>query len=99
MTNATDTSTCKQPPGVTRPVIDTGRCEGKADCLRVCPWSVFEVRALTGPERGALGLMTRMKVASHGGKQAFVVAGDACHACGLCVAACPEHAIRLERAS
>jgi 4Fe-4S ferredoxin len=97
MTQSRDTITCKQPPGVTAPVVDTRRCEGKEDCVRVCPWSVFEVRKLTGAERRALSLMTRVKVAVHGGKQAFVVAGDACHACGLCVAACPEHAIRLER--
>lgn len=26
------------------PRIDLARCEGKADCVRVCPVSVFEVR-------------------------------------------------------
>jgi NAD-dependent dihydropyrimidine dehydrogenase PreA subunit len=27
----------------------------------------------------------------------FAVRADACHGCGLCVAACPEDAIRLAR--
>jgi NAD-dependent dihydropyrimidine dehydrogenase PreA subunit len=93
----TDSEACRQPAGVTRPVIDSSRCEGKADCLRVCPWSVFEVRRLTGQERAGLGLMTRLKVAAHGGRQGFVVRGEDCQACGLCVAACPEDAIRLQR--
>jgi NAD-dependent dihydropyrimidine dehydrogenase PreA subunit len=38
-----------------------------------------------------------MKAAVHGNRQAFAVRADACHACGRCVAACPEHAIRLVR--
>jgi NAD-dependent dihydropyrimidine dehydrogenase PreA subunit len=92
-----DLSTCKQPAGVVAPVIDATRCEGKADCLRVCPYDVFEVRALTADERRALSLGVRFKVWAHGGKQAFVQNGEACHACGLCVASCPEKAIRLSR--
>jgi len=36
----------------------------------------------------------RLKVFAHGGRQAFAVRADACHACGLCVA-CPERAIQL----
>ena len=92
-----DTSTCTQAPGVTVPVIDPERCEGKADCLRVCPYDVFDVRKLNAQERGRLGLLARVKVAIHGGKQAFVINPDACHACGLCVSACPEAAIRLSR--
>jgi 4Fe-4S ferredoxin len=97
MSTNIDSPNRKQHAGVTRPVVDSGRCEGKKDCVRVCPYSVFEVRRLNAAERGALSLLTRVKVAVHGGKQAFVVRGDDCHACGLCVAACPEHAIRLER--
>ena len=97
MSSSANTSTCKQPAGVVAPVIDHGRCEGKADCLRVCPYDVFEVRALATEERATLSLPARFKVWVHGGKQAFVVRGDQCHACGLCVAACPEKAIRLTR--
>ena len=85
---------CKE-PGRLVPVIDTGRCEAKADCVEVCPYNVFTVRKLTDAERSALGLMTRFKVLVHGGKQAFVARPDDCHACGQCVTACPEKAIKL----
>jgi ferredoxin len=37
---------CKQIPGIFQPVIDLNLCEGKADCLRVCPVEVFSVGAL-----------------------------------------------------
>lgn len=94
---AASTETCKQTPGAFAPVIDMRRCEGKADCVRVCPHDVFAVRTLTAEERGALSFLTRVKVAVHGGRQAFVVNAGQCEACGLCVAACPEHAITLAR--
>ena len=54
MADDPDLSTCKQPPGVVAPVIDTRRCEAKAGCVRVCPYDVFEIRALTSDERRAL---------------------------------------------
>jgi NAD-dependent dihydropyrimidine dehydrogenase PreA subunit len=78
------------------PVIDRGRCEAKADCVRVCPYHVFELRALTPEERAPLGALARLKLWVHGGRQAFVKAPDDCHGCGLCVKACPEHAIKLQ---
>ena len=77
------------------PVIDQNRCEAKEDCVRVCPHDVFSVRKLTDPERSALGILTRFKLFAHGGKQAVVARPDACHACGKCVSACPEKAIKL----
>jgi 4Fe-4S ferredoxin len=86
---------CKAEAGVKLPIIDPKRCEAKADCVRVCPYDVFELRALTAGEKRDLGVLGRLKVAAHGGKQAFAVHADQCHACGLCVAACPEKAIRL----
>jgi len=95
MSEATDT--CPQPPGQVAPRIDAERCEGKADCLRVCPYEVFEIRAPTSEERRALSLRARLKVWAHGGRQGFVANREACHGCGLCVAACPEHAIVLRR--
>ena len=76
-------------------LIDRSRCEAKNACVRVCPYNVFEVRKLTQPERQALSLLSRLRVFVHGGKQAFAVRADDCHACGLCVTACPEDAIRL----
>ena len=95
----TDTASCKQPAGTVAPVIDRNACEGKADCVRVCPYDVFEVRKLTGEERGGLTFLGRLKASFHGNRQAFAVRADQCHACGLCVAACPEHAIRLAKSA
>jgi 4Fe-4S ferredoxin len=92
-----DATACNQPPNVVAPVIDTLRCEGAGDCEEVCPYDVFELRKLTKAELKALPLGPWIKVLVHGGQQAFVTEPDACHACGLCVAACPEKAIRLTR--
>ena len=86
---------CKPEVGEVRPVIDLAKCEGKADCLRVCPYDVFEVRVATGAERSGLGLMAQLKSLAHGHKTACASNPDQCHACGLCVTACPETAIRL----
>ena len=92
-----DASSCKQPAGTVAPVIDRNRCEGKEDCVRVCPYDVFEIRKLTGRERAGLTFFGRLKASVHGNRQAFAIRADQCHACGLCVAACPEHAIRLAK--
>jgi NAD-dependent dihydropyrimidine dehydrogenase PreA subunit len=89
---------CKE-TGRLVPVIDSSRCEAKEDCVEVCPYNVFEVRRLTDAERAALGLLTRFKVFVHGGKQAFTPRAEDCHACGKCVTACPEKAIKLRAAS
>jgi 4Fe-4S ferredoxin len=92
-----DSSDCKG-TGRLVPVIDSARCEGKADCVEACPHDVFSVRRLTNDERSALGLLARLKVFVHGGKQGFVTRPNHCHACGLCVTACPEKAIQLRAA-
>jgi NAD-dependent dihydropyrimidine dehydrogenase PreA subunit len=76
-------------------MIDRNRCEAKADCVRVCPYDVFEIRPLAAADRVALSLVGRVKAFVHGNKQAYVVRGGDCHACRLCVDACPEDAIRL----
>ena len=94
MPEATD---CKE-AGRLVPIIDASRCEGKEDCVKVCPYHVFEVRKLNDSERASLGLLTRFKVFVHGGKQAFTPRASDCHACGKCVAACPEKAITLRAA-
>lgn len=82
-------------PGVVAPIVDATRCEGKRDCVDVCPYGVFDVRRLTDDERQALPWLSRFKVAVHGGRQAFVVKPADCHNCGKCVTACPERAITL----
>jgi 4Fe-4S ferredoxin len=90
--------TCDDKPGRVIPVVDPDRCENKGPCLEACPYDVFEIRALLPGEWKQLGLLSRVKVWVHGGKQAFVIRPEACHACGLCVTACPEKAITLRRA-
>lgn len=86
---------CPQPPGRVAPRIDRNVCEAKEDCVRVCPYGVFEIRRLAEEDRARLSLLGRLKSWAHGGKQAYAVKADQCHGCGLCVTACPERAIRL----
>lgn len=90
-----DKADCKKPAGEVVPLVDRERCEGKEDCVAVCPYDVFEMRKLGAEERGALSWRGRIKAFAHGNRQAFAVRADQCHACGACVAACPETAIRL----
>jgi NAD-dependent dihydropyrimidine dehydrogenase PreA subunit len=87
--------TCQPDSGRVAPVIDRNRCEAKEDCVRVCPYSVFEIRPLGAAERAALSWMGRLRAWAHGNRQAFAVRAADCHACQLCVEACPEDAIRL----
>jgi 4Fe-4S ferredoxin len=63
----------------------------------VCPYGVFEVRRIDDGDFNALGPLSRIKLWVHGKKVAYTPKSDACQACGLCVVACPERAIRLER--
>lgn len=86
---------CAPEAGRVEPIIDRARCDAKAACVRVCPYHVFEVRRLTDVERRDFGWVARVKLLVHGGRQAFAVRAADCHACGLCVKACPEHAITL----
>jgi len=86
---------CDANPGKLAPVIDRNRCEGKDACVEVCPYDVFEIRKLGREERAGLSWIGTLKAFGHGYRQAFAVGAEQCHACGLCVTACPEKAIRL----
>jgi NAD-dependent dihydropyrimidine dehydrogenase PreA subunit len=86
---------CPSEAGRIIPVVDRNRCEAKSDCVTVCPYDVFEVRKLTATESQDLGFISKIRLFVHGGKQAFAVRSTDCHACGLCVKACPEKAIKL----
>jgi NAD-dependent dihydropyrimidine dehydrogenase PreA subunit len=85
---------CKE-VGRLRPVIDRNKCEGKEECVKVCPYSVFEMGTLSVDDRKRLSLVGRLKAFGHRYRQAFTPRADVCHACGLCVTACPEKAITL----
>ena len=87
---------CSETPSAVRPLIDRNRCEAKAECVRVCPYNVFEVRALGAEDKAGMSFRGRLKARVHGNRQAFVVRPESCHACGLCVSACPEEAITLQ---
>jgi 4Fe-4S ferredoxin len=84
--------------GMVLPVVDFGRCEGKDACARVCPYDVFEVRKIDRPDYEALSFVGKIKNRVHGGMVAYTPNADQCRACGLCVKACPERAIRLVKA-
>jgi NAD-dependent dihydropyrimidine dehydrogenase PreA subunit len=88
---------CRAEPGRFTPLIDLTRCEGKRDCTEVCPYDVFEVTRITDADFGALSLFGKVRSVAHGRQAAYAVRADACHACGLCVVACPESAITLVR--
>lgn len=86
---------CRAEPGRFIPVIDLGRCEGKRDCTEVCPYDVFEVTRITDSDFSTLSLFGKVRSVAHQRQAAYAVRADACHACGLCVVACPEAAITL----
>lgn len=90
---------CRAAPGAYAPEINRNRCEGKSDCVAVCPYDVFEVRRIDPEDARTLSWVGRLKSFAHGGKTAYVPRAVDCRACGLCVVACPEKAITLVRAT
>jgi len=72
--------------------VDPRRCEGKKDCIVVCPERVFAMR----PTEPTQPWYIKLKVLAHGGRQAYARDPDRCTACMKCVDACPEKAIRVE---
>ena len=90
---------CRAEPGAWRPVIDHARCEGKRDCVEVCPHDVFEVRTIDPSDFTLLSLGAKIKSVVHRRQTAYAPRADACRACGLCVVACPEDALTLVRAA
>lgn len=86
---------CTAPAGTVVPVVDRNRCEGKKDCVEVCPYGVFEVRRIDDDDFARLSFIGKLKSRAHQRQTAYTPKSDQCRACGLCVVACPEKAIRL----
>jgi NAD-dependent dihydropyrimidine dehydrogenase PreA subunit len=86
---------CRAEPGTYKPVVNQNRCEGKWDCVEVCPYNVFEVRKIDDVDFEKLSFFGKLKSRAHGRQTAYTPRSDLCHACGLCVVACPEKAIDL----
>ena len=86
---------CTAETGMWAPVVDRSRCEGKRDCVDVCPYDVFEVRRIDDADYRALSFFSRIKVFAHRMQSAYTPRASECHACGLCVVACPEGALSL----
>jgi NAD-dependent dihydropyrimidine dehydrogenase PreA subunit len=86
---------CKADPGSWMPVVNRAACEGKRDCVEVCPYDVFEVRRIDASDFSPLSFIDKLKSRVHGMQTAYTPRADACQACGLCVVACPEGAIEL----
>lgn len=87
---------CRAEPGKFLPVINQSKCEGKRDCVEVCPYDVFEVRKIDEDDFQKLSFFGKMKSRAHGKMMAYTPRADLCQACGLCVVACPEKAITLK---
>ena len=88
---------CRAKPGSYRITVDRNKCEGKRDCVEVCPYGVFEVRRIDDGDFARLSFVGKLKSRAHGRLTAYTPGLDACQACGMCVVACPEHALKLER--
>ncbi|MDB4962974.1 MAG: Ferredoxin [Myxococcales bacterium] len=88
---------CKHEAGTFAPHVERGRCEGKADCVDVCPYDVFEVRRIADGDFEMLSVMERLRSRVHGRKTAYTPRADACRGCAACIKACPEDAITLVR--
>ena len=88
---------CRADPGSWEPVVSHANCEGKKDCVAVCPYDVFEVRRIDDVDFAKLGVLAKLKSVAHKRQTAYTPRASACQACGLCVVACPEKAITLAR--
>ncbi|MGP8215366.1 MAG: ferredoxin family protein [Bacteroidia bacterium] len=88
---------CKDEAGQLIPVVDFNKCESKGPCITECPYDVFEMKEISNEEYSSLSFIGKLKTRYHGREKAVVVRPEQCHACGLCVTSCPEHAIKLKK--
>jgi len=62
---------CNQTAGVIKPMVDFNRCEGKGECVRVCPENVFAMARIENADYRKLGLASRFKLRVHGMQVAY----------------------------
>lgn len=87
---------CKEEGGKLMPLVNFNSCGAKEDCVVVCPYDVFEMRPITIEDKAKLNLKGKIKTFFFKNK-AYLTDPSLCHACGLCVQACPERAIKLTK--
>jgi len=52
---------CKQEPDVFMPIVNRKKCEGKAECVTVCPYNVFDMGIVSPQERAMLSFVGQLK--------------------------------------
>ena len=75
--------------GAHLPIVNRNACEGKCDCVEVCPHEFSRC----GASRMKIPFRGKLKSHVRGQLSAYISQANLCQACGLCVAACPERAI------
>jgi ferredoxin len=55
---------CGAEAGAYRPVVDRNACEGKRDCVEVCPYDVFEVRQIDEEDFSSLSFVGKLEPGS-----------------------------------
>src|SRR5579863_7897257 len=88
---------CRETTRKVMPVVNLNKCEGKGPCIEICPYDVFEMKAISEEAFSRLSLIGKIKTMAHGREKASVINPGECHNCGLCVTACPEKAITLAK--
>lgn len=87
---------CADTSGKLMPKVNFNNCGAKEDCVAICPYEVFEMRPITDEDKANLNLKGKIKTFFFKEK-AYLTDPSLCHACGLCVPACPENAIKLTK--
>ncbi len=91
-----DNSNCSDIAEKLMPLVNFNNCGGKEDCVAACPYNVFEMQTITKEDKATLTLKGKIKTLFFKEK-AYVINPEQCHACGLCIQACPERAIKLTK--